>query len=54
MGTPTPNPKLIRKDILYPDLSYKITGLCLQVKKELGRFAKKKFLRSFRTEIQRK
>ena len=42
MGTLTPNPRLIRKDILYPDLSYKITGLCLQVKKELGRFAKEK------------
>jgi len=34
--------KLLRSDILYPDLSYKITGLCLQVKKELGRFAKEK------------
>ncbi len=36
------NPKLIRNDILYPDLSYKITGLCLEVKKELGRFAREK------------
>lgn len=35
-------PRLLRKDILYPELSYKITGLCLQVKKELGRFAKEK------------
>lgn len=34
--------KLIRNDILYPELSYKITGLCLEVKKELGRFAKEK------------
>jgi GxxExxY protein len=35
-------PKLLRNDILYPELSYKITGLCLEVKKELGRFAKEK------------
>ncbi|MFA5990782.1 MAG: GxxExxY protein [Candidatus Doudnabacteria bacterium] len=35
-------PKLLRNDILYPELSYKVTGLCLEVKKELGRFAKEK------------
>ena len=35
-------PKLLRSDILYPELSYKITGLCLEVKKDLGRFAKEK------------
>ena len=35
-------PKLLRNDILYPELSYKITGLCLEVKKELGRFAREK------------
>ena len=35
-------PKLLRNDILYPELSYKITGVCLEVKKDLGRFAKEK------------
>ena len=35
-------PKLIRNDVLYPELSYKITGICLKVKKELGRFAREK------------
>ncbi len=34
--------KLLRNDILYAELSYKITGLCLQIKKEIGRFAKEK------------
>lgn len=29
-------------EILYPELSYKITGLCFQVQEELGRFAKEK------------
>jgi hypothetical protein len=36
------NTKLFRNDILYFDLSYKITGICLEVKKELGRFAREK------------
>lgn len=35
-------PVLFKKGILFSELSYKITGLCLQVKKELGRFAKEK------------
>lgn len=35
-------PKLVKNNVLYPDLSYKITGFCLGVKKELGRFAKEK------------
>lgn len=30
------------KKILYPELSYRITGLCFQVHNELGRFAKEK------------
>ena len=42
MRNEKPKQKLLRNDILYPDLSYKITGLCLEVKKELGRFAKEK------------
>lgn len=29
-------------EILYAELSYKITGLCFQVQKDLGRFAKEK------------
>lgn len=35
-------PVLHRDDILFPELSYEITGICLQVKKELGRFAREK------------
>lgn len=38
----TLNTKLLRKDIIYPELSYKITGICLEVKKELGRFGREK------------
>jgi len=30
------------KKILYPELSYKITGLCFQVHKKLGRLAREK------------
>lgn len=30
------------KDILHKELSYKITGLCFQVQKELGRFCREK------------
>jgi GxxExxY protein len=33
---------LRRDDVLFPDLSYKITGICLEVYKTLGRFAKEK------------
>ncbi len=28
--------------ILYPELSYKITGLCFEVQRDIGRFAKEK------------
>ncbi|OGY52307.1 MAG: hypothetical protein A2951_02360 [Candidatus Buchananbacteria bacterium RIFCSPLOWO2_01_FULL_56_15] len=28
--------------IIYPELSYKVTGLCFQAQNELGRFAKEK------------
>ena len=31
-----------RVEILYPELSYQITGLCFKVQAELGRFAKEK------------
>ncbi|MDO8430355.1 MAG: GxxExxY protein [bacterium] len=33
---------MMRNDIIYPDLSYKITGLLMQTQKELGRFCKEK------------
>ena len=32
----------MRKDIIYPELSYQITGILLEVKKNLGRFCKEK------------
>jgi GxxExxY protein len=32
----------IMKKILYPELSYKLTGLCFKVHKELGRFCREK------------
>ena len=32
----------MRKDIIYPELSYQITGILLEVKKHLGRFCKEK------------
>ena len=34
--------KLKKEDILFADLSYKITGLCFFVHQKLGRFAKEK------------
>lgn len=32
----------MRKDIIYPELSYQLTGISLEVKKNLGRFCKEK------------
>ncbi len=36
------NKKLHRNDILYPELSYKITGICFDVQNELGRYLNEK------------
>mgnify|MGYP001577445695 CR=1 FL=1 len=34
--------RMMRKEIIYPELSYKITGMLMQTQKELGRFCKEK------------
>lgn len=35
-------PRIKRSDLLYPDLSYKISGLCFDVQNKLGRFRSEK------------
>ena len=39
-----PNPRILKQniEILYPDLSYKITGICFDVHNKLGRFCREK------------
>lgn len=51
----------MRINILHPELSYKITGLCFQIQKELGRFCRERqyadrmeeLLKSSRIEYKR-
>ncbi|EKD22726.1 MAG: hypothetical protein ACD_83C00292G0002 [uncultured bacterium] len=37
-----PTNPVIKRDLIYPDLSYKIAGICFTVHNELGRFAREK------------
>lgn len=34
--------RIMKINILHPELSYKITGLCFQIQKELGRFCRER------------
>ncbi|MCX6745975.1 MAG: GxxExxY protein [Candidatus Parcubacteria bacterium] len=49
-------PKLIRKDLIYPDLSYEITGILFDVFKELGPGHKEKYYQNaiYNVLIQKK
>lgn len=37
-----PTNRIFKKDLLYPELSYRIAGFCFQTHNELGRFGREK------------